>query len=77
LFQLFLLEHTTFYSTFIFPFDEKNPDDSWKLKRDFPFVFKAIDDFFDKEDVSLGDEIEFQYKRNTYKAIAKILLISH
>jgi len=61
---------------FIILFDEKNPDDSWKLKRDFPFVFNAIDDFLDKESVSIQDEIEFLYKRNTYKAIAKILLIS-
>ncbi|MGB9876707.1 MAG: hypothetical protein ACPLPS_02975 [bacterium] len=56
--------------------NEKNPEESWKLKRDFPFVFKAIDDFLDRENVSRKDELEFTYKKKTYKSLAKILIIS-
>ncbi len=53
----------------------KNPQDSWKLKRDFDIVFSKIDDFFNKEKVSATDEVVFSYARKTYTAVSKVLLI--
>ncbi|MGC8742986.1 MAG: hypothetical protein ACP5T0_03805 [Verrucomicrobiia bacterium] len=60
---------------FVVLIDENNPNDSWKLKMDFDLVFKEIDDFFNNESVSGQDEIIFRYGRNTYTALAKVLLI--
>jgi hypothetical protein len=51
-------------------------EDSWKLKRDFDFVFKELDNFFNMEKVSKGDEIVFSFKGKSYATISKILIIS-
>lgn len=56
-------------------YDSRNPESSWKLKRDFELVESKIDDFFDKEKVSRRDEIVFSYRRRTYTAISKLLFI--
>uniref|UniRef100_A0A7C3ERX9 SAP domain-containing protein n=1 Tax=candidate division WOR-3 bacterium TaxID=2052148 RepID=A0A7C3ERX9_UNCW3 len=56
--------------------DKNNLDDSWKLKRDFDFVFNEIDKFFDNVSVSTEDEIVFSFKKKTYTTISKILIIS-
>lgn len=56
--------------------DKNNLEESWKLKRDFDFIFKEIDEFFDKAKVSAKDEIVFSFNKKTYTAISKILIIT-
>ena len=53
-----------------------NLEESWKLKRDFDFVFGEIDKFFDATTVSAKDEIIFSFKGKTYTTISKILIIT-
>jgi len=55
--------------------DTKNPEESWKLKRNFDLVFSKIDDFFNKEKVSASDELIFSFAKKTYTAVSKVLLI--
>lgn len=61
---------------FVILADKNNLDQSWKLKRDFDFVFGEIDKFFDKASVSTKDEIIFIFKKKTYTTISKILIIT-
>ncbi|MDI6739967.1 MAG: hypothetical protein QME74_06345 [Candidatus Edwardsbacteria bacterium] len=61
---------------FVVLFDTKNPEDSWKLKRDFDLVFNRIDTFFDRERITGKDEIAFTYKGKSYTAVTKVLLIT-
>lgn len=56
--------------------DTKNPEESWKLKRNFDLVFSKIDEFFNKEKVSTADELIFSFGKKTYTAVSKVLLIS-
>ena len=60
---------------FIVLLDKNNPERSWELKRDFDFIFQKIDDFFNIENVKKEDEIVFTFKKKTYTAVAKILMI--
>ena len=53
-----------------------NLENSWKLKRDFDFVFTEIDKFFDTASVSEKDEIVFAFKKKTYTTTSKILIIT-
>ena len=53
-----------------------NLEDSWKLKRDFDFVFGEIDKFLDSVSVSTKDEIVFSFEGKTYTTISKILIIT-
>lgn len=53
-----------------------NLENSWKLKRDFNFVFGEIDKFFDTASVSEKDEIVFNFKGKTYTTTSKILIIT-
>lgn len=53
-----------------------NLEESWKLKRDFNFVFSEIDNFFNTASVSAKDEIIFSFKKKTYTTISKILIIT-
>ncbi len=62
---------------FVVLLDKNNPQESWKLKRNFDVVFSKIDEFFDKVQVSTKDEIIFTYGKRTYTAIAKVLLITN
>jgi len=55
---------------------KSNLEESWKLKRDFDFVFGAIDEFFDTTSVSEKDEIIFSFNKKTYTTISKILIIT-
>lgn len=55
---------------------KNNLEESWKLKRDFDFVFSEIDKFFDNASVSVKDEIVFSFKKKTYTTISKILIIT-
>lgn len=55
---------------------KNNLEESWKLKRDFDFVFSEIDKFFDEATVSTKDEIVFSFNKKTYTAISKILIIT-
>lgn len=55
---------------------KNNLEESWKLKRDFDFVFSEIDKFFDNASVSTKDEIIFSFKGKTYTTISKILIIT-
>ncbi len=55
---------------------KSNLEESWKLKRDFDFVFGEIDKFFDNASVSTKDEIVFSFKKKTYTTISKILIIT-
>jgi hypothetical protein len=57
-------------------YDSQNPEDSWKLKRDFELIGKRVDDFFDNEKVGGQDEVVFSYGRRTYTAISKLLFIT-
>ena len=61
---------------FVVLLDTKNPQESWKLKRNFDLVFSKIDEFFNKEKVSTADEVVFAFARKTYTAVSKMLLIS-
>ena len=61
---------------FIVLLDKNNPEKSWELKRDFSFIFKKIDEFFNKEKVSKNDEIVFTFGRKTYTTVTKILIIT-
>jgi len=56
--------------------DTNKLEDSWKLKRDFPTIFKEIDAFFDSSSVTKDDEIIFSFNKKTYTAVAKVLLIT-
>lgn len=56
--------------------DKNNLDQSWKLKRDFDFVFGEIDQFFNEATVSAEDEIVFTFKKKTYTTISKVLIIT-
>jgi hypothetical protein len=60
---------------FIVLASKTNLEDSWKLKRDFDYVFQEIDNFLNTATVSTKDEIVFSYKKQTYTAIAKILFV--
>ena len=55
---------------------KNNLEESWKLKRDFEFVFSEIDKFFDESSVSTNDEIVFTFNKRTYTAISKVLIIT-
>ena len=55
---------------------KNNLEESWKLKRDFDFVFGEIDKFFDTASVSTKDEIVFSFKKKTYTTISEILIIT-
>jgi hypothetical protein len=57
--------------------DVSNPEESWKLKRNFDLVFSKIDEFFNKEKVSSADEVVFSFAKKTYTAVSKVLLISN
>ena len=61
---------------FVVLVSKDNLEESWKLKRDFDFVFSEIDKFFDDESVSTKDEIIFSFKKKTYTTISKILIIT-
>lgn len=61
---------------FIILADKNNLDQSWKMKRDFDFVFGKIDQFFDEATVSSKDEIVFTFKKKTYTTISKVLIIT-
>ncbi|MCX8082767.1 MAG: hypothetical protein N3D17_05175 [bacterium] len=61
---------------FVILLDEHNPERSWELKRDFGLIFTSIDNFFDRETVSEEDEIVFTFKKKTYTAVTKVLLIT-
>ncbi len=55
---------------------KSNLEESWKLKRDFDFVFSEIDKFFNSASVSTKDEIIFSFKGKTYTTTSKILIIT-
>lgn len=61
---------------FVVLFDSKNPEKSWELKRDFDLVFDRIDKFFDKEIITNSDEIVFSFKRQSYTAVTKVLIVT-
>ncbi len=42
---------------------KNNLEESWKLKRDFEFIFNEIDRFFDQSSVSAEDEIVFTFNK--------------
>ncbi|MBU1046005.1 SAP domain-containing protein [Patescibacteria group bacterium] len=56
--------------------NKDNLEDSWKLKRDFGFVFGEINKFFNSASVSEKDEIIFSFNKKTYTTISKILIIT-
>lgn len=61
---------------FVVLVNKENLENSWKLKRDFNFIFSEIDKFLDTATVSLKDEIVFAFNKKTYTTISKILLIA-
>jgi len=56
--------------------DKRDIENSWKLKRDFNFIFDRVDNFFDNASVSTNDEVIFSFKGKTYTTISKILIIA-
>lgn len=56
--------------------DKNNLEDSWKLKRDFNFLFSELDNFFDSVTINDEDEITFSFKRKTYTTVSKIVFIA-
>jgi len=62
---------------FVILLDMKNPEESWKLKRNLDLVFSKIDNFFTKEKVSITDEVIFGFAKKTYTAVSKVLIISN
>ena len=56
---------------FVVLLDRNNQEMSWELKRDFDLVFSEIDNFFDRETISLEDEIIFTFNKKTYTAVNK------
>lgn len=60
---------------FVILLNKDSPERSWELKRDFDFIFQKIDEFLNTESVSKNDEIVFTYKRKSYTAVAKVLMI--
>lgn len=61
---------------FIVLVSKNNLEESWKLKRDFDFVFSEIDNFLNKTSVTKEDEIVFNFKKKTYTTHSKILIIT-
>jgi len=61
---------------FVILADKNKLDQSWKLKRDFDFVFGKIDQFFNDATVSPKDELVFTFKKKTYTTISKVLIIT-
>lgn len=53
--------------------DTKNPDETWKLKRDFKLIKNSIDEFFSK--TTKFDTVNFVYKKKPYVAHSKMLFI--
>ncbi len=60
---------------YVIVFDRNNIDESWKLKRDFDYVFQEVDKFLDSEAVNGNNEIVFKFKKETFTAVSKILVI--
>lgn len=61
---------------FVILADKNNLEQSWKLKRDFNFVFGKVDQFFKEATVSTKDEIVFTFQKKTYTTISKVLIIT-
>ncbi len=61
---------------FVILLNTKNPEESWKLKRNFKLVFSEIDKFFDTTSISANDEIVFEFGHKTYATVTKVLLIT-
>lgn len=61
---------------FVVLLDTKNPEESWKLKRNFPLVFAKIDEFFDGIKVTTQDEIVFGFAGKTYTTVSKVLFVT-
>ena len=60
---------------YVILYDAKNPEKSWKIKRNVRLVKSEIDEFFDCEDVSEDDQIVFNFNRRTYTTLSKALFI--
>lgn len=60
---------------FVILHDTQKPEDSWKIKRDINFIKQKIDRFFEEETISEKDEIVFNFQRQSYTAITKVLFI--
>lgn len=58
---------------FLIMADSKRPDETWKLKRDFRVIAKAVKEFFDT--TTTFDEVSFVYNKKPYVAHSKILFI--
>ncbi|HUV86184.1 MAG TPA: hypothetical protein VMX79_03640 [bacterium] len=61
---------------FVILLDPDNPQESWKLKREFDLISRKITAFFNTETVSKNDEIIFTYKKKTYATVAKVLIVT-
>lgn len=61
---------------FVVVHDRQNREDSWKIKRDINFLKTKINNFFQDEKVSADDEVIFTFKKHTYTALTKILMIA-
>jgi hypothetical protein len=58
---------------FIIIYDENNPENSWKIKRNYNLIKSKINQFFDSKD-SL-EPINFKYWKQQYLAHSKIMFI--
>jgi hypothetical protein len=58
---------------FIIIYDRENPEESWKIKRDYHLIKSKIDDFFNQK-IEL-DAIHFKYWNSQFVAYAKVMFI--
>lgn len=60
---------------FVVLLDKDAPEKSWELKRNFDLLFERIVEFFDGEEVTEQDEMEFHFQGHAYRALSKVLMI--
>ncbi len=60
---------------FVIVHDRTSPSESWKIKRDYAFIKKSVDDFF-SQDVSL-DPVNFTFgkQKTPHRAHAKMMFV--
>lgn len=56
--------------------DKNRLHESWKLKRDFEWLFRKVDEFFDSSHITPEDEINFSYRRTQYLTVSKTLVLT-
>lgn len=58
---------------FVIIYDKENPEESWKIKRDYHLIKSKINDFFNQK--TELDAIHFKYWNSQFVAYAKVMFI--